>query len=157
MAIRFDAIPTERVRALQSGGLDANGQVPERRISDGDGVPCRHCLKLVPKGEFYLVLAYRPFATIQPYAEVGPIFLCANECVSGAVESRLPDFLVSESYILRGYDTDERIVYGTGRVTPTGEIIPYCKALLRRPEIAFVHIRSASNNCFHVRVERSIQ
>ncbi|MEC3862342.1 DUF1203 domain-containing protein [Mesobacterium sp. TK19101] len=157
MAIRFDAIPTEQVRALQSGGLDANGQVPERRISDGVGVPCRHCLKLVPKGEFYLVLAYRPFAMIHPYAEVGPIFLCAKECVSGSVEAKLPDFLVSDSYILRGYDTDERIVYGTGRVTPTVEITSYCKALLRRPEIDFVHIRSASNNCFHVRVERSIQ
>jgi hypothetical protein len=155
MTIRFVSIPTEQVRALQRGGLDANGQAPERRISDGDGIPCRHCLQMVPSGEPYLVLACRPFTTLQPYAEVGPIFLCGTECASGSVDDVLPEFLVSETYIVRGYDIEERIVYGTGRVTPTLEIISYCNDLFARPEVDFVHIRSASNNCFHVRVERA--
>ncbi|TIP44169.1 MAG: DUF1203 domain-containing protein, partial [Mesorhizobium sp.] len=47
MSIKFKALPTEAVRALQRGGPDAYGHVPEHRISDGDGVPCRHCLKNV--------------------------------------------------------------------------------------------------------------
>ena len=55
--IRFVAMPTEEARALQSGGTDAHGQAPERQISDGDGVPCRHCLTRVARGEPYLVLA----------------------------------------------------------------------------------------------------
>lgn len=155
MTIHFLSIPTGQARALQRGGLDANDQVPERRISDGDGVPCRHCLRMVPSGEPYLVLAYRPFTTIQPYAEVGPIFLCGKECASGSVDDVLPEFLDSETYIVRGYDAEERIVYGTGRVTPTCEIVPYCEDLFARSEIAFIHIRSASNNCFHLRVERA--
>lgn len=155
MTVRFIAIPTNQARALQRGGLDANGQAPERRISDGDGVPCRHCLRMVPSGEPYLVLAHRRFTTIQPYAEAGPIFLCANECASGSVVGVLPEFLASEAYIVRGYSDEERIVYGTGRVTPTREIIPYCEDLFAHPEVAFVHVRSASNNCFHVQVERA--
>ena len=61
MTIRFVAMPTEEVAALQPGGPDAHGQAPERQISDGDGVPCRHCLTRVAKGEPYLILAYRPF------------------------------------------------------------------------------------------------
>ncbi|TIN49828.1 MAG: DUF1203 domain-containing protein, partial [Mesorhizobium sp.] len=40
MSIQFKALPTEAVRALQRGGPDAYGHTPERRISDGDGVPC---------------------------------------------------------------------------------------------------------------------
>lgn len=154
MPVRFQAMPTDHARALQRGGLDANGQAPLRRISDGKGVPCRHCLGMVPPGEPYLVLAYRPFETIQSYAEVGPIFLCARECAPGSVEDVLPEFLASATYIVRGYDQDERIVYGTGQVTPTREIIAYSDQLLARPDIAFVHIRSAANNCYHVRAER---
>ena len=81
--MRFSPIATPIARAYQSGGLDANGQVPERQISDGDGNPCRHCLNLIPKGAEMLVLAHRPFPAPQPYAEVGPIFLCADACEAG--------------------------------------------------------------------------
>ena len=34
----------------------------------------------IAEGEPYLTLAYRPFPTLQPYAETGPIFLCAKAC-----------------------------------------------------------------------------
>ena len=39
MSIIFHGLPTEAVRALQQGGPDAYGMTPERRVSDGDGVP----------------------------------------------------------------------------------------------------------------------
>ena len=42
--MRYVAIPTPVVRALQAGGRDANGQLPERKIAEGAGNPCRHCL-----------------------------------------------------------------------------------------------------------------
>ena len=64
MTIRSISIPTDEVRALQRGGLDANGELPEHRISDGDGVPCRHCLRMVPSGEPYLVLAVNRHAKL---------------------------------------------------------------------------------------------
>ena len=96
MQLRFEAIPTPAARDLQRGAADANGQLPEQKVSDGSGVPCRHCLRLVPEGRAYLVLAYRPFRRITPYAEVGPIFLCADECDSGTRTDRLPPFLMSD-------------------------------------------------------------
>lgn len=151
--VKFLAIDTDAVRALQSGGCDSNGQLPERAVSDGAGIPCRHCLRLVPEGRPYLVLGHRPFRTVQPYAETGPIFLCADACESGTCADMLPPFLASAQYIVRGYNSAERIVYGTGAVTPRHDILNYCEALLQREDVAFVHIRSASNNCFHVRVE----
>ena len=154
-AIRFLAIPTEIVTALQAGQPDANGQIPERHISDGDGVPCRHCLDLVGAGEPYLILAHRPFTTLQPYAEAGPIFLHAQACPRYAESTELPPMLGSPQYILRGYNQAERIIYGTGQIVPTDQIPASAAALLARPEVAYIHVRSATNNCFQCRIERA--
>ena len=155
MSIRFAALPTETVRALQRGGPDAYGFTPERSVSDGDGVPCRHCLRTVAAGKPYLILAYRPFPKLQPYAETGPIFLCAEECERAPETDAIPAMVGNTpDYILRGYDRDDRIVYGSGAVTPTGRIETRAEELFARPEIAYVHMRSARNNCFQLRIER---
>ena len=151
--MRFAAIPTDVVRAYQAGGPDANGQVPERQVSDGDGIPCRHCLKMIPRGAGFLVLAHRPFPAPQPYAEVGPIFLCAEACEAGGGET-LPEMLASPDYILRGYGRDDRIVYGTGAVIPTAVIPARAADLLADPRVAYLHVRSARNNCYQVRIDR---
>ncbi|WP_269929870.1 DUF1203 domain-containing protein [Aminobacter sp. HY435] len=153
MTIRFQALPTDQVRALQYGAPDAYGMTPERKISDGDGVPCRHCLTNVGEGEPYLILAYRPFPELQPYAETGPIFLHAEECPRAVEAAELPElFGKTRDYILRGYSADDRIVYGTGAVTPTPEIVARAGALLQRPDVAYVHMRSARNNCYQCRI-----
>lgn len=152
----FKALPTETVRALQAGAPDAYGMTPERRISDGDGVPCRHCLGNVAAGEPYLVLAYRPFPALQPYAETGPIFLHAEECERAPETDGLPDlFGRTAAYIVRGYGDDDRIVYGTGAVVPTAEIPARAGELLARGDIAYLHMRSAKNNCYQCRIERA--
>lgn len=151
--MRFTAIPTDQVRRYRAGGHDANGQAPERRVAEDAGYPCRHCLQGTPVGQEVLVLAHRPFASVQPYAEVGPIFLCAEDCACGDTD-KLPAFLTSASYIVRGYSADERIVYGTGGVVATQEIPARAAALFDNPAVAFLHVRSASNNCYHCRIER---
>lgn len=151
--MRFVPIPTEVVRAYRSGAPDANGQLPERHISDGGGNPCRHCLAMISRGAGMLVLAHRPFPAPQPYAEIGPIFLCADACAAGG-GAELPEMLASPEYIVRGYGPDDRIVYGTGAVTPTLQIMERAGTLLADPRVDYVHVRSARNNCFQVRIER---
>ncbi len=151
--MRYMAIPTDVVRAYQAGGLDANGQVPERKVSVGGGNPCRHCLGMIPEGAEMLVLAHRPFPEPQPYAELGPIFLCAAECEAGGGEG-LPVMLASPDYIVRGYGADDRIVYGSGGVVATAAIAARAEELLADPKIAYLHVRSSRNNCYQVRIER---
>ncbi len=154
-AMRFVALPTELVTVLQANGRDANGQTPERAISTGgDGVPCRHCLDVVAADDAYLILAHRPFTTIQPYAECGPIFLHAAACERYAETAELPPMLGSAQYILRGYNRAERILYGTGQVVPTAQIPQRAQELLARDDVAYIHVRSATNNCFQCRIER---
>ncbi len=152
--LRFIALDTETVRALQAGNPDANGRVPERQVSDGSGVPCRHCLNDVAAGAPFLVLAHRPFPEAQPYAETGPIFIHAEACDRHAEGHDVPAlFLSRERLLIRGYGGEDRIVYGTGQVVPSAEIGAVARSLLAAPEVAYLHLRSASNNCYQCRIE----
>ncbi|MBZ9677045.1 DUF1203 domain-containing protein [Mesorhizobium sp. ES1-1] len=155
MVFQFTALPTAPVRALQRGEPDAYGRTPELKISDGDGMPCRHCLKNIAAGQGYLVLAYRPFPKLQPYAETRPIFLHAQECERAVAGDMLPEILESPDYIVRGYDRDDRIVYGSGGVIPTGAIAARAETLFESSKIAYLHVRSARNNCYQCRIERA--
>jgi hypothetical protein len=154
MTLRFTPIKTELARRYHAGAADANGQPPERAIAEGSGNPCRHCLQMIPEGAPMLILAHRPFPRPQPYAEVGPIFLCAEPCDPPMDTSAMPAILASPDYILRGYAADDRIVYGTGAVIPTGRIIAEAEARLADPRVAYLHVRSARNNCYQLRIDR---
>lgn len=154
MPIRFVALETRLVQALQDGAADANGQRPERAASPG-GAPCRHCLADIAEGEPMLIVAHRPFPAPQPYAEVGPMFLHAEACPRGGGDARIPPFLDSPQYIVRGYGADHRILYGTGKVVATAHIPAEAAALLDDARVAYVHVRSATNNCYHCRIERA--
>ena len=115
----FLPLPDATAAHYRSGGPDAYGLRPERRVADGGAIPCRHSLRLLPAGTPYLIVAHRPFAGLNPYAETGPIFLAAEDTPGAAPTTELPPFLTAAAYIVRGYSLDERIVYGTGAVTPT--------------------------------------
>ncbi len=155
----FAAMPTADAQHLWDGGADAYGLQPETSLSDGPGHPCRHCLRNIDAGEEFLILAYRPFPALQPYAETGPIFLHKEPCRRYAAEevaspTAVPDILVSPDYIVRGYSHADRIVYGSGAVIPTERIVARAQELLAREDIAYVHVRSARNNCYQCRIDR---
>jgi Protein of unknown function (DUF1203) len=153
MAIRFVALETALVASLRAGAQDANGQTPELGVTPASGYPCRHCLELMLAGEAFLTLAHRPFPALQPYAEVGPIFLHASACRRGG-GTITPAFLNSPRYIMRGYGADDRIVDGTGNIVATAEIPAAAEALFVDARVKYLHVRSASNNCYHCRIER---
>ncbi len=155
MQIRYTTMPDEAARAYREGAPDAYGSAPERQISDGQGNPCRHCLDLIPKGAEMLVLAYCPFEELQPYAETGPIFLCADACEGYAMQSTQPRALLSSpDYLLKGYGFDDRIVYGTGAIVETGKLAAYATQVFEDPNVAYIHVRSSRNNCYQARIDR---
>ena len=154
-SLRFVALDSRSVAALRDGAADVNGQLPERQVSDGGGNPCRHCLDDIAAGRPMLVLAHRPFPAPQPYAELGPIFLHAEDCPRYREEAGVPAmFLRRDSILLRGYGADDRIVDGTGKVIPTEDIAAMANCLFERHDVAYIHLRSASNNCYQCRIER---
>ena len=152
--ITFTALPTSLTRAWQAGAPDAYGNPPERHVAQGTGNPCRHCLRFIPEGAGMLILAHRPFDGLHPYAETGPIFLCADACKrhEGA---EIPEVLRdSPDYLLKGYNAQDRIVYGTGKVVVAADVADYAQAVLERADVAYIHVRSARNNCYQARIDR---
>ncbi|MBG1231341.1 DUF1203 domain-containing protein [Aestuariivirga litoralis] len=154
--IQFSAMPAEDAAHIWSGGTDAYGLAPEHRISDGQGTPCRHCLKDVAAGEAYLILAYRPFPALQPYAETGPIFLHATPCHRADDAASTPPMLQKrKAHLIKGYSADDRIVYGTGQIVPPASLEEEAARVLERPDVAYVHVRSSVNNCYTCRIDRA--
>ena len=158
--LKFSGMKTQDAERLWRGETDDHGNLPETATSDGAGNPCRHCLKLIGEGEKFLILSYRPFDGLQPFAEQGPIFLHAEPCEAyqpdGPGVEQLPPVLQdSPHYMLRGYDEDQRIVYGSGTIVEQDEIHDTACGMLKQSKIQFVHIRSATNNCWQARVDPS--
>jgi len=154
--VNFVAMATDEARRYWNGESDSNGDAPELHVAEGPGIPCRHCLAEVSVGEEYLILGYRPFPSPQPYAEVGPVFLHAKACERYAdVQTTPAMYLGGEDRLVKGYSHDDRIVYGTGRVVNPDDIQSYAQQLLQDPKIAYIHVRSSTNNCFSCRIDRN--
>ena len=153
MMLSIRGLPSEEVEAIRRGGADANGQPALSRVAEGVANPCRHCLDLIAEGEDKLVLAYRPFAQAQPYAEVGPIFLHKTPCARYDGDALPGWFDFMDPAIIRGYGHDDWIRYDTGSVVAGTELTAACRRILADTSIAYVHIRSKFN-CFQCRVDR---
>lgn len=156
MPVLFHALPSVDVRKLQAGQPDYYGQIPKQTESDGAGTPCRHCLANTPEGKTMLILSYRPFQEDQPYAEVGPIFLCGDNCKRFADSGDLPPILrTSPDYLIKGYGIDDRIVYGTGQIIAPDNMVNSCESIFEDPDVSYIHVRSARNNCYQCKVTRA--
>jgi hypothetical protein len=119
-------------------------------------MPCRHCLTDIRAGDPYLILALRPFPSPQPYAEQGPIFLHAEACERHPDSPHLPEmFLQRAALLIRGYGNDDRIVYGTGMIVAPPAVADAAAAMLADERVSYIHVRSASNNCYQCRIERA--
>jgi hypothetical protein len=110
-------------------------------------------MRYIPKGQPMLVLSYRPFETVNPYAESGPVFICAKPCRAPTDSS--PEVLTTPlDFLVKAYGRDERIIYGTGQIIPTDGVMTYAAKLLDRLDVAFVDMRSSRNNCWAARIAR---
>lgn len=146
-------IDSEFVSLIRKGGKDANGQLAHSIKAVGLANPCRHCLQLITEGDDKLVLAYRPFETLQPYAEVGPIFLHQRECQRYEADHLPAWFTHLQPALIRGYGYDDWIRYDTGNVVNGRDLESESRRVLGNADVAYVHIRS-KYNCFQCRVDR---
>ena len=155
MKLKFVAMPRAVADAFRNGAKDANGNAPLRSTSDGSGNPCRCCLCDIPKHAPMLVLAWKSLASDGPWAETGPVFLCAETCAQHHDEVGMPPITrTRDRYLVRGYDRKDRIAYGSGRLIPTGEMEAYAAQLLQDPDLKAVHVRSQGYSCYQFRIER---
>ena len=56
--------------------------------------------------------------------------------------------------LIRTHDADERIIYGTGQTIEMKSIFKVLSLLFENSDIAFLHVRSPTNNCYHFRIDK---
>ena len=151
--LRIVGLETDYVETLRARRLDRFGNRLEAAPAEPRW-PCRHCLEEIEEGAGSLVPAHSPFPAPGPYSEVGPIFICAEECAPYGETGRIPPVVRDRLVVVRGYGHDDRIVYGTGEIVAGPEVPDLAKRLLARPEVAYLHVRTARNGCYLCRIER---
>ena len=121
---------------------------------DGEGAPCRVCLRYSKPGERVILFSYRPFEAPSLYQEVGPVFVHADGCQPHAAESGFPSDFVERPVILRPYDARHHIQDSQVFAQP-GEAQAVAERMLENPDVAYVHARSLSRGCYLFRIDRA--
>jgi len=152
--MKIISLSTKAATGMRNGDLDANNLPAEILRSDGNANECRHCMEFIEKDEPMLLFGHRPFDKLQAFAETGPVLMHQRSCKRYA-KNVLPSIYAEREMIIRAYTEDDRIIYGTGRVVHMRQFESVTQALFELASVAYVHVRSASNNCYHFRVERS--
>lgn len=141
----------DRVR----GGLDDQGQPVERHVARG-GEPLRDCLRRASPGEAILLASYCPFTVAGPYREYGPVFVASGPQAApplGDLPLGGSRPYLSDSFVLRAYSRDERIV--DARLSGPASAGADLSAFFARPDVAFVLARFPTYGCYALRLERA--
>ena len=152
----FRIIPLDKDflnRIRERGHADfGNPLVPTANADEG-GTPLRCCLREAGVGERVALIAYQPASIGGPYAEVGPVFIHADECSGYDPHDVYPEEFRHRTQILRAYDRkgcqlDNQIVDGV-------EVEARISELLARVDVAFIHSRNVLAGCYMFGIVRS--
>ena len=143
------ALPPAELDRIRAAGRDDFGH-PLRFFVNDDvpGAPLRCCLRDAEIGERVALLAWRPLteAPDSPYAEVGPIFIHADECPGYPEGSGYPAGFRHRSQLLRSYSADGDIV--DYEITEGADAEPTIERLLANPAVAVIHSRNVKAGCY---------
>ncbi len=154
-AFRCVAIATETAARWRATGQDDRGQALHRRVVDGPGFPCRHCLQLGAEGEVMLLGSYNLPHPQGVYWTPSPIFLHESACPRFVAENVLPpSVLVNAIVSVRSYDAAEMCLYDLGGIAAGAEAGPLLNRALADPRVRFINIHTARPGCLLVAVEK---
>ena len=121
-------------------------------LRDGQPHQCRVCLELSKPDEGVLLIAHSPFASKQPYAETGPVFIHERECLPYREVHTYPPEFPHKAVVLRAYNEDEAIV--GAEVVGEREVERVIAEVFESPTTAYIHARNLAYGCFMFRIER---
>jgi hypothetical protein len=150
---RVTPIEPARLAAMRAAGHDEHAN-PFTAYPALGWEPLRCCLRLAGERESIALISYAPFATVSPWAEVGPVYVHADAC-AGFDGDELPEQLRTGPRILRTYRADETMDYAHVTLVPEGEDLePALSKLFAEPGVATVHVRAMLTQCFTYTVGR---
>jgi hypothetical protein len=154
-AFRCVAIPTATAERFRRTGLDDRGQPVHRRVVDGPGFPCRHCLHLGEAGEVMLLASYDLPHPQGVYWTPSPIFLHERACDRfEAADEIAPIVLANGIVSVRSYDAEELCLYDLGGVASGAEAAPLLARAVADPRVLYINIHTARPGCLLTAVEK---
>jgi Protein of unknown function (DUF1203) len=145
-------IPSDVADRIRQTLIDDFGN-PLTVVATDSPAPCRHCLRIASAGERLIVFSYRPFSSIGPYAEVGPIFVHADACEAYDKPDQFPPDFVQRTLTMRGYN--EHGTIETAELSVPGEPEASLERLLANERVRFVHVRNPAWGCYDFQVDRT--
>lgn len=150
------AIETGTARRWRETGTDDRGQALHRRVVDGPGFPCRHCLRLGEPGEVMLLGSYALPHPLGVYWTPSPIFLHERDCPRFEVPDEIAPIVLANPLVsVRSYDAAEMCLYDLGHVGAGHEVAAPLARALADERARFVNIHTARPGCLLCRVERA--
>ena len=147
-------IPTGTARRWRQTGADDRGQPLHRRVADGPGFPCRHCLQLAGPGEAMLLGSYDLPHPRGVYWTPSPIFLHARDCARFEAPDEIAPIVLANGLVsVRAYDAAEMCLYELGEVAEGRAAAPLLARALADPRTRFVNIHTARPGCLLTAVE----
>lgn len=146
---RIAPISAEVVRRVRDTLTDEFGN---RLAVSRAAAPCRSCLRVTGPEERLILFAHRPFSTSGPYAEVGPVFIHADDCQPYAEPNKFPADFVQRCLTVRGYNT--RGTIEAAELSTPGDPEASIARLFADERVRFIHVRNPAWGCFDFQVDR---
>ncbi|PXY31927.1 DUF1203 domain-containing protein [Prauserella muralis] len=109
--------------------------------------PCRVCLHPILPGEERLIgFTYDAFSGLEDLPLPGPVFVHERDCTPYRDTARFPPLLGNSGVVLDAYRRGRRLLIERRAAKP--EIETALGELLGRPEVDYVHVRSATAGCY---------
>lgn len=120
---------------------------------DGDYGPCRSCLRTTAADERRILFVYNPFAPKEQTSDfAGPVFIHDQPCQTYSTNFVFPELIRDLPIVFKGYDASNHFV--TDELADGQSAEQAIEKLLKRPEVAFIHVRNTEAKCFIMRIER---
>ena len=153
--LSFQALPPEELHRIREAGIDDFGHHLRVLVNDHEpGTPLRCCLREAHVGERVALIAWRPLehAPDSVYAEVGPVFIHADDCPGYQDDRLYPEGFRHRRQVLRSYTAagdmlDTTIADGNTAETAILE-------LLAAPDAAVVHSRNVQAGWYMFAIRR---
>ena len=146
---RCIAMPTEDAARFRATSRDERGNALIRRVVDGPGFPCRHCLQLGAAGEEMLLGSWDLPRPMGVYWTPSPIFLHARDCARfDEADAIAPTVMANGIVSVRSYDADQLCLYDLGQVCAGEDVEAPLMRALGDPRTRFVNIHTARPGCW---------
>jgi uncharacterized protein DUF1203 len=148
--LQYKAIDPERLDAMRDQCEDEFGNPWKQRTAEG-WEPLRCCLRTACEGEDIALISYSPWPQPwdTPWAEAGPVFVCHRRCAGYQTPDEYPPDLRGRFSLLNPFGHTGARAYKHIKFVEPGDDYPAAVAMvMAQPEVAYLHVRSATAQCF---------